>query len=425
MTNFKEHAKHSKTFCIMPFTHIMTKTNGEFKLCCRSRPLYNIKDKGLLDVWNSKKYRRIRKEMILGQRSEECKECWYLEDHNVRSMRQRQNIMKCERGDHFKVLDTLSDDYSLPPRILSIELKLNNLCNLKCRMCHLVDSVKWAKDWPLISHLQKDNEWTYNNVEKHNLVNKPYFSEWENHPSFFTELESIYNTLETIWFAGGECLIDPLHYRILDKLKDKGKNITLQYATNLTKLNLGNKSIINYWKYFKHIIVGTSFDGLYDVFDYIRTNSKFSEVVKNIYTVKDATAKGLISTTIIATCTFQAYNIFDLPEMFDFLVDNKIRVHTHRVSYPKFLSCQVLPGELKEVVSKKINSYVESVKKRGWNVDVTKNVTKNAIGSLNFMNGEDLSHLWPQFLEYNKIIDKAVNSKPLEEVRPEIRKFMI
>ncbi len=425
MTNFQVRAQQSSTFCIMPFTHIVTKTNGEFKLCCRSLPLYNVKDKGLLDVWNSKKYRQIRKEMLSGKRSKECKECWYLEDRNVRSMRQRQNIMKCERGNHLRVLNDLSSDYSLPPKILSIELKLNNICNLKCRMCHPVDSIKWAKDWPLISHLQKDNEWTYNNVKKHNLIKKPYLCEWEKYPSFFAELESISDTLETVWFSGGECLIDPMHYTILDKLKSKGKNINLQYATNLTKLNLGDRNIIDYWKYFKHIIVGISFDGLYDVFNYIRTNAKFSEVVKNIQLVKDATEKGLINTTIMGACTFQAYNIFDLPEMFDFLVNNEMLIHSHRVTYPRFLSCQILPKELKEIISKKINHYIEDVKKREWKMSTKKSVIKNSIDNLNFMNGEDLNFLWSQFLEYNKIIDKAVNSKPLEEVRPEIRKFMI
>ena len=140
----------SPTFCILPFTHLNTKTNGEFKLCCRSLPLYNVKEKSLLEVWNSEKVKSVRKKMLSGERPEECRECWSHEDQNVRSLRQRENWMKCEIGTYLNVLSEVNYDYSMPPKMRSIELKLNNLCNLKCRMCHPVDSVLWAKDWPLI-----------------------------------------------------------------------------------------------------------------------------------------------------------------------------------------------------------------------------------------------------------------------------------
>ena len=424
MTNFKEQAQNSPTFCIMPFTHIVTKTTGEFKLCCRSWPLYSVKDKSLLEVWNSEKYKRIRKQMLSGQRPEECQTaCYYLEDKNVRSMRERQNILLCEYGDYWKVLDEVQTDYSMP-NIRSIELKLNNLCNLKCRMCHPADSTQWARDWPLIADMQKHNEWTYDSVEKYNLVENPYICEWENHPSFFEDLQELAGKLDTIWFAGGEPLIDPMHYKILDSLKDKGSNIRLQYATNLTKINFRGKSIIDYWRNFKGVLAGISFDGVGDVFNYIRTNADFDSVVANIKTVKNIAEKESLDIGLIAACTFQAYNIFDLPAIFNFVTDNKIWIHTHRVMYPRFLSCQVLPQKLKRMVSENISQYLLDLEDKGLPLERYKNAKKNAIDSLAFLNGDDLSHLWPDFLKYSKIIDEATGSRLLEEVRPEIKEYL-
>ena len=426
MLNFKDKSLNSPTFCIMPFSHITTKTTGEIKLCCRSHPLYNVNEKSLLEVWNSEKIKRIRKQMLSGERPPECEICYSLEDKNITSMRQRQNKMKFNRETYIGIMDELNDDYSMPNKIRSIELKLNNLCNLKCRMCHPVDSTKWAEDWSLVAELQRHNEWTYKNVKKYNLTEHPYLCEWENHPTFFDELNEIIETVDTIWFAGGEPLIDPMHYKFLNMIKDKGKTITLQYATNLTKLSCKDESIIDLWKSFKKILVAVSFDGVADVYEYIRTNANFNEVVDNIKTIQNKIEKESMNIILLGGCTFQAYNIFNLPDMFNFLIDNNIWIHTHRVSFPRFLSCQVLPKELKEVASKNIQSFLDNFikRKKELETDVYKNTISHTTDVLNFLNAYDLSREWPNFLEYSRILDKATYSKPLEEVIPEIGRYL-
>jgi len=287
-------------------------------------------------------------------------------------------------------------------------------------MCHPVDSTKWAKDWPLVSDLQKHNEWTYNNVEKHNLVEHPYLCEWENHPSFFEDIERLSKNLKTIWFAGGEPLIDPMHYKLLDMLKDK--DIELQYATNLTQIKFKEKSVFDYWKHYKRIIINISLDGVGDVYNYIRTNADFNDVVKNIKTIQDIAKKESIEIIMIAACTVQAYNIFNLPNIIDFVIDNKMWFHTHRVTWPQFLSCHVLPQELKQIATNRLEDYLNSFKKRrGMDNFYRVNVIRHINDNLNFLNGRDLSKLWPDFIEYSKILDKATGSKPLEEIIPELK----
>jgi len=340
-------------------------------------------------------------------------------------MRQRQNILKCQYNDYMKVMDEVNDDYSMSGNPRSIELKLNNLCNIKCRMCHPADSTKWAKDWPLISDLQKSNQWTHENVEGYNLVDNPYLCEWVNHPSFFDEIEQMADSLDTIWFAGGEPLIDPMHYKILDMLKDKGKHINLQYATNLTKISFKGKSIIDYWKHFNGVLANVSFDGLRDTFNYIRTGANFDTVVDNIRQINEMAEQQQLNIILAGACTFQAYNAFEFDKVFNYLIENNIWVHSHRVSHPRFLSAQVLLPELKEIISKRIQTFYDSLKKRtDLEIPYRKNAMRHTMDNLNFMNGADLSQHWDEFIQYSRILDEATGSKPLIEIIPELKGYI-
>jgi len=423
--DFKKMAESSPTFCILPFSHLTTKTTGEIKLCCRSLPLYNVKEKGFFDVWNSERMKEVRKEVLTGQRPKECGSCFELEDECVMSMRERQNILKCKYNDYMKLMGEVNNDYSMKGHPRSIELKLNNLCNIKCRMCHPADSTKWAKDWPHISDLQKSNQWTHENVEAYKLVESPYLCEWKNHPSFFDEIEQMSDSLDTIWFAGGEPLIDPMHYKILDMLKDKGSHISLQYATNLTKIYFKGKSIIDYWKHFNGVLANVSIDGLRDVFNYIRTGADFDKVLDNIRKVNEMAVEQQLNVVLAGACTFQAYNAFNFDRLFSFLIGNRMWVHSHRVTHPRFLSAQVLPLELKEIISERIQKFYYSLKKMtDLEIPYRKNAMRHTMDNLNFMNGADKSEFWPEFVEYSRILDKVTGSKPLIEIIPELKGYI-
>ena len=216
----------SNTFCILPFIHMATKTDGDLKLCCRSWPIANIKDTSIEDLWNSNTYKRIRKQLLNNERPPECAACWRHEDINVRSMRHRVNKT---RQLYFSVIDELQDDYSLPFKIPILEAKLSNFCNLKCRMCHPLDSTSWHADWQYIHHLmEKANTSTYQKVLDYNLINKPYVSAFDNNDDFWNQFDKMIPYFDLIEFAGGEPLIDPIHYKIIHKLKDRVQNISLK-----------------------------------------------------------------------------------------------------------------------------------------------------------------------------------------------------
>ena len=64
---------------------------------------------------------------------------------------------------------------------------------------------------------------------------------------FWENLEKLLPYFKRVEFAGGEPLMDPSHYKILDLLSKNGKNIEIKYATNGTTLGIkGGRTVHEY-----------------------------------------------------------------------------------------------------------------------------------------------------------------------------------
>jgi radical SAM protein with 4Fe4S-binding SPASM domain len=417
-----EQAKNSKTFCLLPFTHMATKTDGDLKLCCRSWPIGNIKDISIKELWNSEKYKEVREKLLKGEKPQECHACWRHEEIGVRSMRQRYNKTRTER--FINNLESLDDEYNMPFKIPVIEAKLSNFCNLKCRMCHPLDSTSWSKDWKSIEHLMENaNGSTYRKVKEYDLTSKPYISAFDDNKGFWEEFELLAPFIERIEFAGGEPLIDPIHYKILHILKPYGENIGIKYSTNLTKLNYKKDSIEELWNHFQSVNVMISIDGTYDVYDYIRQLGDYSEVKKNIIKIGNHPK----ITFLGAACTLQIYNSFHIPEIFDeFTEELNIEIHTHRVNYPMFLDSRVIPSNLRKNIVKDLEKYLESIPTKthkNWTHNRKRNAMQHMQDAINMLNGGDMSDQIPYFIEYSDKLDQVQNvKKTWRELLPELAK---
>jgi sulfatase maturation enzyme AslB (radical SAM superfamily) len=403
-------ALKSKTFCIVPFTHIATKTDGDIKLCCRSRPISNINESSMEETWNNETYKRVRKQVLSNERPEECMACWRHEDIGVTSMRQRLN--KTRWDTYSPSLLTVQEDYSMPFEIPVLEAKLSNLCNLKCRMCHPLDSTSWYADWRSIEHLMENaNQSTHAKVKQYNLTEKPYMSGWKDNENFWKELEKMAPHIRRVDFAGGEPLTDPLHYKVLHILKTYGENIELYYSSNLTNLNYKQDDVEKLWNYFKGVILSVSIDGTGEVYNYIRQLSDYDVIKSNILKIYNHPKL----TGIQAAVTLQVYNSFDIPKMFDeFVEDLNIDVHTHRVNYPTFLDSRVIPEILRKKIIQNLEQYKQSIPYKthiNWSNQRKKYVTRNVQDAINMLNGGDMEDQLEKFVEFSDTLDQKQNVK--------------
>jgi hypothetical protein len=418
----------SKTFCMHPFTGLATREDGAVKVCCRSQPIGFIQDAPLEYHWNSEVMQRIRRQVLIGERPVECKPCFDLEDQGVESLRQRhiKNTIPESRINLYPdALSKMAHDFTMPFELPTIEIKLNNLCNLKCRMCNPLDSTNW-KDWDsVVPFYKKENNYLVPTVEK--LVKKPgqYIGPFDDTDNWWSSFEKLLPYFKRVEFAGGEPLMDPQHYKILDMLKPYGKNIEIKYATNGTTLGISNgRSIHDYWPHFKSVAVNVSLDGIHDVYNYIRSNGNFSEVERNI---KEIQTIPNVS-RVVGAFTAQAGNILQAAECIDYFI-NKMNIvfYSHRVSYPSVLSAQVLPQELKNRaitrllnVKDTVGSYNNVIK-----YPILEKITKQQIqDNINYLQARDLSHLWPDFVEFNRKLDTSRNQGPLELAVPEFAPYV-
>ena len=353
---------NNDSFCILPFMHMSTTTNGEYRLCCRSRPISQINYQQMhnlfpkqfpednentaypKDTFLSQRYNEARKEMIEGVKNPRCDACWKLEEKNVISLRKSMNLERLEKYIHLveKFVKTGNLDWNVPV----LELKLSNICNLRCRMCSPKDSTPWIDDWKEVKHLYTRGDKVYyeNIIQANNLENRKILDLFSKNKIFVDDIIENLDNVHELEFAGGEPLLDPLHFEIISKIKNP-ENVILKYSTNLTHLEFKKgRNVLDVWKKYKGIKLTISIDGDERLNSIIRKNSDWNVLRENINLCKNSLKDKLLS--IRGTTTISAMNVGHLLETMDAITkDLKISWHTSRLTKPEFLHANVLNKE--------------------------------------------------------------------------------
>ena len=380
----------SDTFCILPWMHLATNSSGNLRVCCNSTPGKNliIKDNGspyklykddLLEAWNSPVYKKIRQEFLNGEKPDMCERCFREEAVGIESARQFFNS---------KWKEDLQYEDAAPFNIKYIDLRLGNLCNLKCRMCNPFASNQWIKEWSLINEALTTDE-----VSRLKKMGWPeYQKTWEN-------IIPLIHSVEEIYLTGGEPTIIKEQHKILDYcIENKiAKNIKLKYNTNLTNIP---EHLINKWKQFKVVQLNCSIDAIGDLDRYIRYPSDWKTIEKNF---TDLNNLDNVNTEI--HCTVQMYNILRIQELIEWVLLKKCKIYFNILNHPDWLNIRVLPVDLKKVVvnNLKIYYYVPKVK-----------------GIIDYMLVEDWIDKLEDFCSYTKKLDHSRNES-LENLIPEFK----
>jgi MoaA/NifB/PqqE/SkfB family radical SAM enzyme len=414
----------SKTFCLHPFTGLATREDGAICACCRSHPIGFIQDAPLEYHWNSEVMTRIRRQVLIGERPKECEPCFSLEDQGVESLRQRHiagKIPEARINLYPDALKKMRHDFTMPFEIPTMELKLNNLCNLACRMCHPMDSTSWT-DWGEVKEFyKKEGNIMYALVEDLNLENKPHLDKFQDNPEWWASLEKLLPYFRRVEFAGGEPLMDPQHYRILDMLAPYGHEIEIKYATNLSMLGKSNRTVWEYWPKFKSVAVNVSIDGIGNSYEYIRGNASWSELINNIKQIQ--TIPNI--SRIVGAVTVQVSNVLILDKIIEYFLDDLgIVFHTHRVEYPKLLSAQVLPQPLRMLAIARLINIEEKIKDFKL-VKEHPQLLEYTLGqiqdNINYLQ-RDQSEKWQDCIAFNKALDTTRNQS-FFDVTPEFEPY--
>ena len=201
-----------------------------------------------------------------------------------------------EKFKHFK------EDYStnLGSKLQFLDLKLGNICNLKCRICGSWSSSKWAQEE--IALYGKENiatEWLKQ-------------GQWPRKSrKFWEHIDTILPDIKYFEFTGGEPFLIKQHFDLLQRAVDRGlaKDIDIHYNTNATRFPKQHKL----WQHFKQVQIAFSIDNTGKRFEYERDGAKWRTANTNIDKINNLREQYPITTQLC--CTWNIQNIYYLNDI--------------------------------------------------------------------------------------------------------------
>lgn len=402
--------KESKNFCMAPWIHMHVWPDGKSFPCCLSDPALenygNTNFSTIRELWNSNLARELRKNMLNDCPSNTCKRCYELEnDANAYTLRKNMNN---KFGHKFnEVLKTNPDGSHDNPNFTYMDFRFSNLCNMKCRSCSPIFSTSWYDDY----------------MERFGSIDQNKFLQLKNKPGFMDELWPLVDTVEEVYWAGGEPLITDVHWDIMNHWVETGrsKHITINYTTNFSQLVYKRQNVIDLWKKFKNVSVAASLDASHERAEYIRSGTVWNDIVDN--------RKMLLSqapdVNFTITPTVSIMNIWHLPDFhkewieLGYVKPNGLRLNN--LLDPKYFCAQVLPDDFKKQVTDKWNEYIDYIIALPEYIDENDPYWEiSARGTVEFLNKQNLTNLLPETIAEWENWDEIRNEKWHESI-PELK----
>jgi len=328
--------------CHLPWTSLETRPDGRYKPCCLYREelkdtsgkKYNTTEHSISEVMNSDAMDDLRKQFLNGEKPSSCSSCWKEEAVGKTSKRQHMWLKAGVIG------QTHIQKNIVSPRF--IDLKLGNICNLKCRICSPHSSSQWTNDMIKIDPNRKDYWKKFN---RDGL--------WPRQPNkFYEDLEKHIDSIRFFEITGGEPLMIKEQFLILRKCVEAGvaDKIEVHYNTNGTQYP--EEAVKDIWPHFKRVEIAFSIDDIEKRFEYQRHPAVWTEVDSNINRFLNSGLKNL-STQICTTLNF--FNIWNIDELAHKVKEwNPDFWYINILHHPVEFDIQQIPREVKQQIIDKL-----------------------------------------------------------------------
>lgn len=394
----------SNTFCILPWLHFHAWPDGKVFPCCMSdstQPLTNVHDSNsLLEMMNSEKFKELRLNMLNNVPSDICKRCYDVELFGTWSLRQSHNTVRGEKN--FDSVLATNDDGSIDEfKLKYMDIRWSNICNMKCRSCGPSCSSQWAAEHKE-RHGEEDLKNRFN-LKKIVVSNNEDGNLWEKLKPHLLDVEEVY-------FAGGEALITPEHYKVLDYwIEHKKTDVRITYTTNFSVLKYKNHDVLSYWKRFPNVEIYASLDASGPLAELMRKGTEWDEIEKNAHMIR----KEAPMVRFEITPTISIWNLEQFPKFHKDWIEKGLLLKNQEMrlnilTNPWFCSVLILPDFYREKV---LASYEEIVNDESYSMNI-RNSFKTVVNTLG--SGEENKGGIQEFFKYNGELDQVRNEKLLE-----------
>ena len=401
---------HDK-FCVLPWVSLEASPIGTVRPCCLADDelvddageKFSLLTANFADIQNSASMRKLREEFLAGRKPQTCRKCW----NEERSGRTSKRMHTLNRLKH--VLPGGEWTADAKP-LMFLDLKLGNICNLKCRICGSWSSSQFAteelnqlrsEDKKSSFHYQmlKDGAWPRENE------------------SFWTEIDNALTDIRYIEFTGGEPFMIQEHFQMLQGIVDRGiaHQVEIHYNTNGTHYPEQAEHI---WKHFKTVEIAFSIDDVGERFEYQRTNAVWTEVCANMDRFRDL--KEIHSNIVLQVCTtVNVFNVRYLGEVAEWIEKNRETfnfVYWNMMHDAWYFSIATLPDAAKAAITEYLDSVdtiyrdefdrIRDFMNRGASTDG--NILRMRVRDLDRKRAQNLAVVEPEFaalIDYTYVYD--------------------
>jgi len=332
------------TFCVAPWLSSHISTFDDIIPCCiykaEGKPFGKTRQgTSFLDHYNSDKAVQVRKDLWNGKEVSGCQECWFREKTGY----SYRNSLNDRFYDYIQeVIDNTNEDFTLKEsKFRMLDLRFDNKCNLRCRMCTPSFSSALYKeykdlDFPMQTEMDSAYHIAVDDDEYQFIIDQLKYT-------------------KILFFAGGEPLTQDKFYEILQYCidNDLAKDIMLWITSNCTKLKYKQYNLIEMLKKFKSIELTGSVDAYGERADYMRYPSKWNNVEANILTM----ISSVNNLKFIACPTIQIPNVYHIFDLYKYFLKNGIcksgDIHFNILTQPMHFNIKNLPQHHKEELYRK------------------------------------------------------------------------
>lgn len=305
----------NKTFCVLPWISLEASPIGTVRPCCLaddeivddSGEKFSLLTASFDEIQNSKAMKNLREQFLQGKKPQTCRKCW----NEERAGRTSKRMHTLDRLKHV-ITDTEWTSDAKP--LMFLDLKLGNICNLKCRICGSWSSSQFAteeindappeeKKHSYAYQMLRAGAWPRENIQ------------------FWQQIDQHLADIRYIEFTGGEPFMIREHFQMLQGIVDRGiaHQVEIHYNTNGT---IFPEEAEHIWKHFKTVEIAFSIDDVGARFEYQRSNAVWEEVCANLDRFRDL--KEIYSNIVLQVCTtVNVFNVRYLDQVAQWIYQNR------------------------------------------------------------------------------------------------------
>ena len=374
--------KVSDSFCLAKWTQTTIHLGlGHTHSCHHPRTHKISPDEILIDpsaLHNTEYKKLMRKEMLNGNRPQECDYCWKIEDLNDQNQHSDRILKSSEDWSlpYFDEVISAGFEKNINPKYL--EISFSNVCNFKCSYCMPSVSSQWMEE--IERYGAYPTSGNFNNldwVKKQDKFPIPVRNHNPYIEAFWKWFPDLIQDLHTFRITGGEPLLDKNTFKCLDYIIENPQpNLELSINSNfdipseLFDKFLQKTNYISQHNLVKSLTVHTSCEAHGSAAEYIRFGLNYdnwkNNILKFINIVHNPNL-GIMSTYNCLSVTTYHQFLKDVLQLKKCANDKKghLSLDIPYLNHPYHQSIKILTDDFQPMFEQQINFCNDNIERQG------------------------------------------------------------